>query len=264
MKPSGSVPSTRLDLRSALESNHGFGEGNNRGVDVALQLGCEELLFLNPDAWLDPSGLRRLHDRVRGDAGLLVAPRVLRPNGRLYSDANDLYLDSGETLWTHLRGAEVDPTRVRTWVSGACFAMTADLWKACGGFDHDYFLYWEDVDLAHRVTSVGGRVLVDRDVSAVHDEGASQRPFGEPATKTPTYLYYNARNRLVYAGKNLSPSDQRKWLIATPRASYAFVKQAGRARFTRPWQILWPAARGTWHGIRLLRANRHRGRAHQG
>lgn len=240
----------------ALEENPGFGAGNNAGAEAAIARGATELLLLNPDAWLEPDAVRRLQEQVQEDAGLLLAPRVLRPHGGLYADENDVYLDNGEMLWTHLRPEGVAPGRLHTWVTAACVALSVELWRACGGFDDDYFLYWEDVDLSRRVVDVGGRVAVDGSLSAVHDEGGSQRSADGPRRKTPTYFYYNTRNRLVYAAKHLSREDQRRWVRATPRASYRFAKQAGRRRFFHPAESLWPAFQGTRDGLRYLRRAR--------
>lgn len=240
-----------------MPGNEGFGGGMNRAAAHALEHGARELLLLNPDAWLERGSVARLHEQVAADRALLLAPRVERPDGRLYSDANDLYLDRGWTLWTHLRPEDAPDDRIHTWVSGACLALSAELWRACGGFDEDYFLYWEDVDLSRRVVEAGGRVRVDPDVVAVHDEGSSQRD-GEAASglKSPTYFYYNARNRLVYAAKHLSADDRRRWVRATPRLAYELAKQGGRRQFKRPQDNLVPVVRGSWHGLRYVRAAR--------
>jgi GT2 family glycosyltransferase len=240
-----------------LPSNEGFGGGMNRAADHAIRAGATELLLVNPDAWLEPETVARLREQVANDRRLLLAPRVERPDGRLYSDENDLYLEHGWTLWTRLRPADVREERVHTWVSGACLAMSTDLWQACGGFDEDYFLYWEDVDLSRRVVEAGGRVRVDPTLRAVHDEGSSQRtPAEGSGAKSPTYFYYNARNRLLYATKHVGPEDRRRWVRATPRLAYELAKQGGRRQFRRPQDNLWPVARGAWHGLREVRRSR--------
>lgn len=246
-----------------VDTNEGFGGGCNRGAQEAIRRGSRELLMVNPDAWLEPDTVRELHARVRADRRLLLAPKVLRPGGRLYSDENDLYLDRGDMLWTRHRPDDVDTGRVHTWVSGACFALSTELWQASGGFDEDYFLYWEDVDLSRRVVTVGGRVAVADDLHAIHDEGSSQRSDApaEPGAKSPLYFYYNARNRLVYAAKHLGPADQARWLRSTPRTSYGLALQAGRRNWTHPSKNLWPVIRGVWHGARHLRAARRAARS---
>lgn len=239
-----------------LPSNAGFGGGVNRGAEVAVRSGASELLVVNPDAWIDIESIRRLHARVRAEPRTLVAPRVLRPNGTLYSDENDLYLDTGAMLWRRLRDGGTPASRIHTWVSGACFLISARLWGASGGFDEDYFLYWEDVDLSRRITLAGGGVEVVQSVCAVHDEGSTQRDERGSRQKSPAYYYYNARNRLVYAAKHLPREDQRRWLMATPRTTYGFAKQGGRRQLAHPSRNLWPALRGARDGVRYLRSSR--------
>ncbi len=239
-----------------VDSNEGFGAAVNRGAEVAISRGARELLVLNPDAWLDMSTILALQAQVREDPMLLLAPRVLRPDGRLYSEENDLYLDSGDMLWRRLRNSSVRDERVRTWVSGACFVVSSHLWRASGGFDPEYFLYWEDVDLAHRVAAVGGTVRVDERRVAVHDEGSSQRSRGVADLKSPLYFYFNARNRLLYAAKHLSLSDQRRWLRNTPRTALRLALQGGRRQFLHPSRNLMPVLRGVLDGVRYLRSSR--------
>ncbi len=71
-----------------------------------------------------------------------------------------------------------------------------ELWDLVGGFDESYFLYWEDVDLSWRIVAAGGRLAVAEDLTAFHAVGATQAG----STKSATYVYYSARNRLRFAG----------------------------------------------------------------
>jgi GT2 family glycosyltransferase len=240
----------------ALDTNPGFGGGNNRAAEAALRLGCTELLMLNPDAWLDLETVRSLQEQVRQDPMTLVAPVVVRPDGRLFSAEVDLHLDRGEMLGRRKRPPGTPEDRVHTWVSGACLMISSRLWRGCGGFDEEYFLYWEDVDLCRRIVEAGGGVRVDDSCRAVHDEGSSHGFDGPPRAKSPIYYYYNTRNRLMYAAKHLGRDDQRRWARATPRVSYRILLQGGRRQLVRPGRSLWPAVKGSWHGLRYLRTHR--------
>ena len=241
----------------ALPDNKGFGGGNNRAAALATNLGATELLLLNPDAWIDLSAIRVLHEQVRADPLLQLAPEVLRPDGTLYTAEVDLHLHEGAMRATRRRPANADPRRIHTWVSGACFMMSARLWETVGGFDEDYFLYWEDVDLSRRVVEVGGHVRADASVNAVHEEGGTHRERTSGRAKSPTYYYHNTRNRLLYATKHLSREDARRWVRATPRASYRILLQGGRRQFVHPLLTFLPALRGSVDGVRFWRAATH-------
>ena len=238
-----------------LPTNEGFGGGNNRGAELAIARGATELLLLNPDAWLTRATIHRMQEQVRADPLLQLAPTVLRPDGRLYSAEVDLHLERGEMRATSRRPADADPGLIHTWVSGACCMLSADLWQRLGGFDEEYFLYWEDVDLSRRVVLAGGTVRVDPELTAVHDEGTTHRVASEERAKSPIYYYYNTRNRLLYAAKFLPRPTGRLWVRATPRVSYRILLQGGRRQFARPRRSLWPAITGSLAGIRIWRAH---------
>lgn len=242
----------------ALDTNEGFGGGNNRAAAHAIERGATELLLLNPDAWLSEETIRGLHEQVRADPMLQLAPVVLRPDGTLYCAEVDLHLELGEMRSARRRPAGADPAQIHTWVSGACFMVSSELWQRLGGFDEDYFLYWEDVDLSRRVVMAGGSVRSDPSLFAVHDEGITHRTEGESRAKSPVYYYYNTRNRLLYAAKFLSRDDGLRWMRRTPRASYRILLQGGRRQFVRPGLTIWPALRGSLDGMRLWRAHAER------
>ena len=120
----------------------------------------------------------------------------------------DLHLSDGTAKSSRRRAPGED---VMEWVSGAVMTMSADLWRRVGGFDEDYFLYWEDIDFCRRVHEVGGTIRVDESVTAFHDEGGTQEG-GRGRAKSETYYYFNIRNRSLYARKWLPPAARRRWL----------------------------------------------------
>jgi cellulose synthase/poly-beta-1,6-N-acetylglucosamine synthase-like glycosyltransferase len=66
---------------------------------------------------------------------------------------------------------------VRFWevptTSGALMAMRREVFRACGGFDEEFFLCGEDIDLCSRVRDAGWTVVVDSESVGVHDKGNS-------------------------------------------------------------------------------------------
>ena len=154
--------------------NGGFGVGCGLGVDEAHRLGARHHVLLNPDATTTPGDLAALVAAAREDDDALVAPHIVRPDGSTWSAGSDLYLDDGRIRSRRRRPADVDPARVRPWLTGACLVLSDELWRRTGGFDDAYFLYWEDVDLSQRVVAAGGRLLLLDDVVVVHAEGGTQ------------------------------------------------------------------------------------------
>jgi GT2 family glycosyltransferase len=232
----------------ALDDNAGFGGGVNAGAAVATARGAEVLLVLNPDASLSGEAAELLV-AAAARTGALVAPRIERPDGRLWTEGVDLYLDDGTMAGVRRRSEHEGRPRMM-WVSGACFAISRALWERIGGFDDDYFLYWEDVDLSRKVHDAGGGVIVLPDAVAVHDEGATHDDRTSGRAKSETYYYFNVRNRLLFARRHLGPDDVKRWRRSTLRVSWGIILQGGRRQLLTsiaPWRAL---ARGIRDGRR--------------
>jgi len=206
--------------------NHGFGGGVNRAVAAAHAAIAEDisLLVVNPDCVVTPDVVDRLHARVTGadDAGM-VAPRMRYPDGRAgfaggpwpsllkevaaATRLDDLLpvglrnkilagggriLGRRNTLADGLReGSELEVD----WVSGFCFAIRSELFVAVEGFDEDYFLYYEDVDLSRRVKARGYRNLILRDIEALHYESTSTRGVGKSKVYWKGFATYCAKHK---------------------------------------------------------------------
>ncbi|MEU4361796.1 glycosyltransferase [Promicromonospora sp. NPDC023987] len=213
-------------------TNVGFGGGSNLGATHALATGSRVLVFLNPDAWTDPAGLGVLAAAARSRDRALVAPRIHRPDGSVYSRGLTYLHRADGTMSGRRRSPDDVP-----WLSGACLALGAGLWGELGGFDEDYFLYWEDVDLSWRALALDARLEVVDDVQVVHDEGGTQESRGR--AKSETYYRYDIRNRMLFARKNLGPAEVRRWRRALPRAARAVALRGGRRQFVEgvgPWR----------------------------
>ncbi|MFI8633271.1 glycosyltransferase family 2 protein [Microbacterium sp. NPDC077663] len=232
-----------------LGHNAGFGGGTNAGAEIALERGAEVIVALNPDATIDPDSLAQLVQDAAADPRALVSPTIVDGAGRVWFGGSDLYLDDGSIAGARRRAERAGRPR-HEWATGACFAMSAELWSAVGGFDEEYFLYWEDVDLSRRVLDAGGS-LRTLSVTAVHDEGQTHDDAVRGRAKSETYYYYNIRNRLLYAAKHGDAETVRRWWRATPRVSWLILMQGGRAqlRSIRPWRAL---ARGIRDGRRAI------------
>ena len=59
------------------------------------------------------------------------------------------------------------------WLSGACLLLPAAAWRRLKGFDDDYFMFFEDVDLGERVGRAGWLNVQVNDSVVIHEQGAS-------------------------------------------------------------------------------------------
>ncbi|WP_233405154.1 glycosyltransferase [Actinotalea solisilvae] len=234
----------------ALDTNPGFGAGVNAGARHALALGADVLVLLNPDLDVDAATVAELAAHVRREPLTLVSPRITRPDGRPWFAGGTLDLATGRT-----RTPATTPDDVR-WLSGACIAVSAEAWRAVGGFDEDFFLYWEDVDLSWRALARGARLEVRADLHATHEVGGTQAPGGTRA-KSSVYYRHNARGRLLFAAKHLDRRAALAWAADAPRFAWEVVLRGGRRQLLRSPAPLVAAGLGSLDGVgRVLRGPR--------
>jgi len=165
----------------ANEDNLGFGKANNQ----AFQRSTGDYIFLlNPDAVLEDD--KSLHD--------LVQFTHQNPQYGIVG-ANLLDLAGNETLPRyHYPGQRHADLRIAdlpgeiAWLLGASLMIRRDLYQEIGGFDEDYFLYGEEVDLCLRARKKGYALGYAEAVSVKHMGGASER-------RTPSYQLWCKKQR---------------------------------------------------------------------
>lgn len=229
----------------AMPGNPGFGEGVNAGVARARELGCDGFVALNPDAVARVEVLAELHAEVRRRPRALVSPMIVRSDGRPWFRGSLLDYGTGRTRG----GFEADGSW-QPWLTGACLAFSVEAFDELDGFAPGYFLYWEDVDISRRAVALGMELVLRRDLEVVHDEGGTQTQVSARGF-SGTYYYWNARNRLLFAARNLHGRELLRWILATPAESRQIVLRGGRRQFLQSSVPLVSTARGTASGLRL-------------
>ncbi len=164
------------------DDNLGFGGGMNFAANEAIARGATSLILLNPDAYIEADGVAALTRSPSAPGGDRVATRRAsrRQSLRVTHGDRPRYGNAPP------RARRQPLHAVDLWVSGACVAMSTELWQRVSGFDQDYFLYWEDVDLSVRIAKTGGAVHVAEHVRAVHSPGGTQEQGGRPGKSPPT------------------------------------------------------------------------------
>ena len=223
-----------------LPRNAGFGAGINAGVARARELDCMRLLALNPDATIDADSVRVLLAASAADPRALLGPRVIRSDGSPWFSGAVLDPRDGTTR----RAREAELAGDRTWQTGACFMATIAMWDEVGGFDDDYFMYWEDIDLSWRWRDAGGTLILLSAATAVHDAGGTQTGAG----KSSLYVYYNCRNRLLFARKRFASRYGRRWWSGSISYAWNVATRGSRRMLARHPLLLWWALRGTLAG----------------
>jgi GT2 family glycosyltransferase len=164
-----------------MESNIGFGQANNIGVQLSKG---NIIAFLNNDLVFKEDVLSSLVIQLERDNSVgIIGPKLLNEDMSLqYSCCNFPSVSDvikaeiwGEHLvhsW-YLTDWEHKQTRFVDYVSGALMVMRRDLFESVGSFDDIYFMYSEEVDLCLRIKKAGYHVEYYPKVEAIHLGGAS-------------------------------------------------------------------------------------------
>lgn len=158
--------------------NGGFAQAANAGVKALASKQNSYILFLNPDAVLIGSlePVVQLFE-ASPTLGIIGLPLVDR-DGNPQRDS----FGSEPTL-THLFVRNIAPLRPRLrgaigplgadWVSGGALLIRSDVFLQLQGFDEQFFMYWEDVDLCRRARAVGMQVARASGPAVKHERGGS-------------------------------------------------------------------------------------------
>ena len=85
------------------------------------------------------------------------------------------------------------------WVSGASFMLRAQALREIGLFDDGFFLYFDEVELMHRIRAKGWTIRYVPQSKVVHIEGAATGA-GARASRLPAYWYESRRRYFARTG----------------------------------------------------------------
>jgi len=193
------------------EENLGFAGGCNLGVERSRG---DVVAFLNNDATPDPGWLREgvkalfSHPRVGA-----VASRVLDWEGKTidYAGAGLTWYGMGyRPLSGHPanRKKEAGPGPV-LFGTGSAMMVRREVYEELGGFDEDFFMFFEDVDFGWRLNLLGYQYLYEPESVVFHKHHQSMKDVGNHKEE-----YLLERNALMCLFKNLGQEKLRTILPA--------------------------------------------------
>lgn len=169
--------------------NVGFATAANMGARAARG---DHLIFLNPDAFLQPGCVASLIDGLADKPSpAILGACILDPDGAEQRGGRRGEVSALSTLLSLTRATHRFPSLRRfeihreseplpdaivsmPTISGACFAARRADFESLGGFDQGYFLHVEDIDLCWRARREGGAVAFDPHAKVIHLGHTSQ------------------------------------------------------------------------------------------
>ncbi len=176
--------------------NLGFGVANNIGSKYSTG---DVLLFLNPDTILINDAISILYNHLQSN------PRIGICGGQLYDDKGGqmhsysmflpgLITDFDKAFCniisrTKLLFCKKDHYRVG-YITGADLMIRKSLYDEIGGFDSDFFMYYEESEMTYRIKKLKYRVMCFRDAKIIHLEGK-------------THVFNDDKLRIIFNGRKL-------------------------------------------------------------
>ncbi len=195
--------------------NLGFGKANNLGFQRSRG---KYTLILNPDTLLEPDTLQVMFDYMESNSDIgasgckvlnadksfqsacrrgfptpwasfckLFGLQRLFPNSQLFARYNLSYLNENETN-------DIDA------LIGAFMFVRSDILNKINGFDEEFFMYGEDLDLCFRIKQSGYRISYYPNTTIVHFKGESAKR----STINETKHFYEAME--IFARKHYGKS----------------------------------------------------------
>lgn len=167
------------------KNNTGFSKANNQGVEIASG---KYILILNPDTVVAEDTFDKLlkFTKKRSNIGI-VGVKLVDGTGSFLPESkrgiptpkvsfNKLFgissRQTGKYYATHINENE---TGVVDVLVGAFMFLKRAVYQEVKGFDEDYFMYGEDIDLSYKVKVKGYQNYYFADTQVIHYKGESTK-----------------------------------------------------------------------------------------
>lgn len=215
----------------ACDFNGGFGWANNQGMLHLLQGASppDFINLLNPDTLIEPGAVVALRDDlVAHPTCAATGSQLVEPDGsavgsafRFPSAAREFFRGGQMNRVGHalglsegiMRPAEASPV---DWVTGASVMLRAEALRQVGLFDTGFFLYFEEVELMHRLSRAGWSVRFVPNSRVMHIGGVATGMADvelHERTHIPDYMFASRRRFFTLAyGAEGAGKATRAWL----------------------------------------------------
>ena len=163
------------------ERKMGFGENNNQIFSYAKKnldvTDNDWFLIINPDVSITVEEFSKLIKELNNGEGNFYTPNLFKDDTFTTYENSIRYYANYLSLLNLFKMKSINPAYNKDlisdydeveWSSGAFLCITFGGFDSVGGFNVDYFMYYEDVDLCFRLRSKGVKLKFLKSVRAVH------------------------------------------------------------------------------------------------
>ncbi len=197
----------------AHAENLGLAAANNSGIRYGLKDGMDFGLILNNDAVVDSQILKifiqAAHDHPK--AGIFGArifylsspdriwwakPQWNPETGEFFNEGHDQIEDPQNPLL---------PGEI-AYANGCALFFRREVAETIGLMDERFFIYFEEIDWCWRARSAGFQIRFEPQAKVWHKVAASSG-----GRRSPVMTYFETRNKFLWASRNLSRSERRRF-----------------------------------------------------
>lgn len=220
------------------EDNYGFSKGNNIGVKRAKG---EYLCILNPDTVVAEDTFERLLKFAESQTGLgIIGCQLIDGKGQFLPESKRNIPTPkvafqkllGNTKNYYVNTLFPDDVGKVDILVGAFMLLKRSIYNEVNGFDEDYFMYGEDVDLSYKILKAGYNNHYYGKVAIIHFKGEStirnrihlKRFYGAMEIFYKKHFKSNfLMTFLVKSGVRLGAMFRRKAKVIVAQSSHSIV-----------------------------------------
>lgn len=202
-----------IDIQN--NENYGFGKAVNQAARKATG---DYYLILNPDTILEENTISTFVDYLQNNNNVgMVGPKIVNSDGSLQKGCKRSFPTISVALpkilgldkmfpssrWAgkyNLNYLDADSIHKVDAISGSCMFIRSNLFKKIGGFDEQFFMFGEDLDICYQIYQNNFEIhyLPKTQIMHYHGESVKTAPFDS------LNAFYNAM--IIFSDKHFSKS----------------------------------------------------------
>lgn len=186
------------------ETNLGFGKANNLGFDYSSG---RNIFLLNSDTLLIENSIKILSEVLDSDTSIGATGGLLINSNNQQVHSYGIFPSIKHKLQGKdfvIRNINFKENRSVDYITGADLMISRSTWLTLGGFDPNFFLYYEETDLQKRMEKMGFKRILVPKTRIIHMEGESTKVNSDRSSKNEWKSLIMFNSMVYYLKKHSS------------------------------------------------------------